>query len=113
MPFTFSHDAPVTPIPSVLALVDAGVNRTSGSGAVLGPGERVSPYVGLRAVTAMAAFQLKEEQSKGTLEAGKLADLVVLDRNPLKVDPKTIKDIRVVETIKEGATIYRQGAAKP
>jgi len=113
MPFTFSHDAPVTPIPSVLALVDAGVNRTSGSGTVLGPDERVSPYVGLRAVTAMAAFQIKEEKSKGTLEAGKLADLVVLEKNPLKVDPKTIKDIQVVETIKEGATIYRQSASKP
>jgi predicted amidohydrolase YtcJ len=108
MPFTFSHDAPVTPIPSVLALIDAGVNRTSASGKVLGPDERVSPYVGLRAVTAMAAFQIKEEKTKGTLETGKLADLVVLEKNPLKVDPKTIKDIQVVETIKEGSTVYKK-----
>jgi len=113
MPFTFSHDAPITPIPSVLALVDAGVNRTSASGKVLGPDERVTPYVGLRAVTAMAAYQIKEEKTKGTLETGKLADLVVLEKNPLKVDPASIKTIQVVETIKEGTTVYKLGASKP
>ena len=107
LPFTFSHDAPVSPQPWILALVDAGTNRQSASGQVIGPDERISPYDGLRAVTAMAAYQLKEEQTKGTLEAGKLADLVILDKNPLKVDPVTIKDIAVVETIKEGKTVYR------
>jgi len=108
LPFTFSHDAPVSPIPSVLALVDAGVNRRTASGAVVGPDERISPYDALRAVTATAAYQIKEEQTKGTLEAGKLADLVILEKNPLKVDPLTIKDIQVVETIKEGRTVYKR-----
>ena len=107
LPFTFSHDAPVSPQPWILALVDAGTNRRSGSGQVIGPDERITPYDGLRAVTAMAAYQLKEEKTKGTLEAGKLADLVILEKNPLKVDPLTIKDIAVVETIKEGKTVYR------
>ena len=107
LPFTYSHDAPVSPVPSILALVDAGVNRRSGSGQVVGPDERVSPYDALRAVTATAAFQLKEEKTKGTLEAGKLADLVILDRNPLRVEPTAIKDIAVVETIKEGRTVFR------
>jgi predicted amidohydrolase YtcJ len=106
LPFTFSHDAPVSPTPSILELVDAGVNRLSGSGKVVGPDERVSPYDALRAVTATAAFQLKEEKSKGTLEAGKLADLVILDQNPLKVEPTTIKKILVLETIKEGKTVF-------
>ena len=108
LPFTFSHDAPVSPQPWVLALVDAGTNRQSASGQVIGPDERISPYDGLRAVTAMAAYQLKEEQTKGTLEAGKLADLVILEKNPLKVDPVTIKDIAVIETIKEGKTVFRR-----
>ena len=107
LPFTFSHDAPVSPQPWILALVDAGTNRQSASGQLIGPDERISPYDGLRAVTAMAAYQLKEEKTKGTLEAGKLADLVILEKNPLKVDPVTIKDIAVVETIKEGKTVYR------
>lgn len=106
LPFTFSHDAPVSPTPSILALVDAGVNRVSGTGKVIGPDERIPPYQALRAVTAMAAFQLKEEKSKGTLEAGKLADLVILEKNPLKVEPNTIKDILVMETIKEGKSVF-------
>jgi predicted amidohydrolase YtcJ len=106
LPFTYSHDAPVSPVPSILALVDAGVNRRSGSGQVVGPDERIPPYAALRAVTATAAYQLKEEATKGTLEPGKLADLVILDRNPLEVEPTTIKDIAVVETIKEGRTVY-------
>jgi len=108
MPFTFSHDAPVSPVPSILELVDAGVNRIAPSGAVLGPDERVSAYVALRAVTAMAAYQIKEEKTKGTLEAGKLADLVILDKNPLKVESKDIKSISVMETIKEGRTIFQK-----
>ena len=106
LPFTFSHDAPVSPTPSILDLVDAGVNRLSGSGKVVGPDERIPPYHALRAVTAMAAYQLKEEKTKGTLEAGKLADLVVLDKNPLKVESTTIKGIAVLETIKEGKTVF-------
>lgn len=108
LPFTYSHDAPVSPTPSILALVDAGVNRLSGTGKVVGPDERIPPYHALRAVTAMAAYQLKEENSKGTLEVGKLADLVILDKNPLKVESTTIKDIAVLETIKEGTTVFKK-----
>jgi hypothetical protein len=74
----------------------------------VGPDERVSPYDALRAVTATAAYQLKEEKNKGTLEAGKLADLVILDKNPLKVEPTTIKKILVLETIKEGKTVFER-----
>ena len=108
LPFTFSHDAPVSPVPSILALVDSGVNRMSGSGQVIGLDERITPYQALRAVTATAAYQLKEEKTKGTLEVGKLADLVILEKNPLAVEPTTIKDIAVVETIKEGKTVWRR-----
>ncbi|MFN7626893.1 MAG: amidohydrolase, partial [Pirellula sp.] len=108
LPFTYSHDAPVSPVPSILALVDAGVNRLSGSGQVVGPEETIPPYHALRAVTAMAAYQLKEETSKGTLEAGKLADLVILEKNPLKVETTSIKDIAVLETIKEGKTVFKK-----
>lgn len=110
LPFTFSHDAPVTPVPSILALIDAGVNRISASGQVVGPEETIPPYHALRAVTAMAAYQLKEETSKGTLEAGKLADLVILEKNPLKVESTTIKDVVVLETIKEGKTVFTRAA---
>ena len=111
IPFTFSHDAPVSPQPWILPLIDAGVNRRTPSGLVIGPEQRVTPYLGLKAVTANAAWQIKEEATKGTLETGKLADLVILERNPLKVDPATIQSIAVVETIKEGQTIFRRDSA--
>ena len=106
VPWTLSHDAPVTPSPSVLALVDAAVNRRTATGNIIGPDERVTPYAALGAVTRSAAYQIKEEKSKGTLEAGKLADMVVLSANPLKVEPATIKDIQVLRTLKEGVTVY-------
>jgi len=63
-------------------------------------------------MTEWAAEQYGEQDSKGTLEVGKLADLVILDQDPLKVDPMSIRDIRVVETIKEGATIYPASASE-
>ena len=110
LPFTLSHDAPVSPSPAIMPLVALAVTRVSGRGTIVGPDERVSPYHALRAVTAHAAYQIKEEQAKGTLEAGKLADLVILDRNPLKVAPEKIIDISVVETIKEGTTIFTKPA---
>jgi imidazolonepropionase-like amidohydrolase len=60
----------------------------------------------LKAITINAATQYLEQDSKGTLEPGKLADLVILDGNPLSVEPMAIRDIKVVETLKEGRTIY-------
>jgi len=110
LPYTLSHDAPVSPQPTILGLVDAAVNRRTASGRVIGPAERISTYDALRAVTVMAAYQIKEEKTKGSLEPGKLADLVIIERNPLKVDPGSIGTIRVVETIKEGQPVYRMSA---
>nr|MCU0790717.1 amidohydrolase family protein [Nitratireductor sp.] len=104
--FSNHNDAPVVP-PDMLTLAWTAVNRLSRSGVVVGPDERVPPYTALKAMTDWAAYQYFEEGSKGTLEAGKLADMVILSANPLKVDPLTIKDIDVIETIKEGKTVYR------
>ena len=60
-------------------------------------------------MTDWAAYQYFEEKGKGTLEPGKLADLVILERDPLKVDPSSISTIKVLETIKEGRPIFRLG----
>jgi imidazolonepropionase-like amidohydrolase len=62
---------------------------------------------GSTAITLNGAYTYFEEASKGSLEVGKTADLVILDRNPLKVDPNTIRDIDVVETVKSGKSVYR------
>ena len=109
--FTNHNDAPVVP-PDMLRLAQTAVVRTTRSGFVLGPAERVSPYVALKAITDWAAYQYFEEKSKGTLEPGKLADLVILERDPLQGDPSTISTIKVVETIKEGRPIFRLGVDK-
>lgn len=100
-------DFVVAPLDQMFMLWSA-VNRISRAGAEIGPDQRVTPLEGLKTMTIWAAEQYGEQASKGTLEAGKLADLVILDKNPLKVDPMSIKDIKVVETIKEGATIYAE-----
>jgi len=78
---------------------------------VLGPEHRTTPLVALKAHTLWSAYQHFEEKTKGSIEVGKLADFVVLDQNPLTVDPLKIADIKVVETIKQGKTVYRRDAA--
>jgi predicted amidohydrolase YtcJ len=102
---TLHHDAPIAGI-EMLKVAWAAVNRETTGGKVLGPGERITPFEALRAITADAAWQNREEDRKGTLEAGKLADLVILSDDPLAVDPRKIKDIQVMQTVKEGAVVY-------
>ncbi|MDX2133300.1 MAG: amidohydrolase [Saprospiraceae bacterium] len=101
-----SHtDAPVA-LPNLMMIMYTTVNRLSRSGKVMGEAERLTPYEALKSLTEWGAYQFFEEDIKGTLKTGKLADLVVLDQNPLKVDPLTLKDIKVLETIKEGKSVY-------
>lgn len=71
------------------------------------PEQRVSVYDALKGITINAAYAYFEEDSKGSIKAGKRADLVILDRNPLKVDKMEVRDIQVMETIKDGVTIYK------
>ena len=101
---TIHTDAPVA-LPNLMRVIWTAVNRTSRSGAIIGENERLTPYEALKGITDWSAYQHFEENEKGTLEQGKLADLVILDKNPLKVAPDAIKDIQVVETIKEGNDI--------
>ena len=106
--FTIHHDAPIHPVDQLL-LIWSAVNRVTRSGAVLGPGQRISVMDALRASTINAAYQYFEEDRKGSIEVGKLADLVVLSANPLAVDPMTIKDLEVLATYKEGQAVFRKG----
>ncbi len=99
-------DFVVAPLDQMFMLWSA-VNRVSRNGEVIGAAQRVTPMEALKAMTINVAYQYEEENLKGSLEPGKLADLVVLDGNPLTVEPMKIKDIKVVETIKEGKSIYR------
>ena len=102
---TSHHDAPVT-FPNSMRVLDATVNRITRSGRVLGADQSLTPYEGLKSLTEWAAIQYFEEGSKGTLAEGKLADFVILSANPLTVDSATIKDIKIVKTIKDGEIVY-------
>lgn len=104
--FTNHTDFGITPI-SQLFLLGSSVNRLSRSNQVIGPDQRVTPLEGLRAITINGAYQYFEENEKGSIEKGKLADLVILSEDPTSVDPLKIKDIKVLETIKQGKTIYQ------
>jgi hypothetical protein len=66
----------------------------------------VDVITALKAMTIWPAWQKHEEASKGSIEPGKLADFVILSDDPTAVDPETIDQLDVVETIKEGETIY-------
>jgi predicted amidohydrolase YtcJ len=98
-------DFVVAPLDQMFMLWSA-VNRISRGGQLIGADQRVTPLEALKAMTINVAHQYGEQASKGSLEVGKRADLVVLDQNPLKVDQMQIKDIKVVETIKDGQSIY-------
>lgn len=100
-------DFVVAPLDQMMMLWTA-TNRVSRAGAEIGPDQRITPLEGLKAMTIWAAEQYGEQDSKGSLEPGKRADLVILDKNPLAVDRAEIKDIRVLETIKDGKTIYER-----
>lgn len=108
--YTSHNDAPVTP-PNSRMILYSQVNRLTRSGRVLGPEQRVTARQALEAITSSAARQLFEEARKGTIEAGKLADLVIVDRNPLTIPPEELMELTVLETLKEGETIWRRGAA--
>lgn len=94
-------DCPVED-PDVIEGLHALVNR---NGFV--PEERISMFEALEAYTINGAYAAFEESIKGTIEEGKLADLVILDKNPLKIEADKIRDIRVLETIIRGETVYR------
>jgi len=101
-----SHtDAPVA-LPNLMQVVWATVNRTSRSGAVIGPDERVTPYEAMKMVTLWGAEQFGEQANKGSIKEGKLADFVVLSDNPITMDPAKINQVQVLETIKEGKTVW-------
>tara|TARA_B110000261_G_C13066333_1_gene350302 strand:+ start:173 stop:1879 length:1707 start_codon:yes stop_codon:yes gene_type:complete len=104
---TIHTDAPVA-LPNLMRVIWTATNRVSRSGSIIGENERLTPYEALKCITQWSAYQHFEEESKGTLALGKLADLVILDLNPLKVDKEKIKDIIVLETIKEGFSVYRR-----
>lgn len=110
MKVTIHADAPVV-VPSAMRMMWTAVNRRTRTNFVLGKDQALTPLEALKAQTLWSAYQHFEENQKGSIEVGKLADLAVLSANPLTVDPMTIKDIEVVETIKQGKSVYKAGSS--
>ncbi|WP_374000412.1 amidohydrolase [Bdellovibrio bacteriovorus] len=106
MIFTTHHDAPVV-LPDSMRILSATVTRKTRSGYTLGKEHKVDVLTALKAMTLWSAYQHWEEKSKGSLENGKLADFVILAKNPLQVPESELEKIQVLETIKEGKTIYK------
>lgn len=104
--YTMHQDTPVVP-PDMLLTIWAAVNRVSKNGTDMGADQRISVWEALRGVTINAAYQYFEEKEKGSIEPGKRADLVILDHNPLAVPAMELKNIKVLETIKDGTVIYQ------
>jgi hypothetical protein len=110
MMFSTHHDAPVA-FPDSMRVLSATVTRRSRSGDILGPDQRVDVMTALKAMTIWPAFQHFEEDSKGSIEPGKLADFVILSADPMAVDPETLDTLKVMQTVKKGKVIYRHDDA--
>lgn len=103
--FTFHQDPPVIE-PDMMETVWCAVNRVMKNGEVLGEGEKLSVLEALKAITIHGAYQYFEEDSKGSIKEGKVADLVILEKNPLKVSTMELKEIKVMQTFKDGEAVF-------
>jgi predicted amidohydrolase YtcJ len=102
IPYSMHSDASVTPVDPLFCMWTATARKTM-SGRVLGEAERITVPQALHAVTLGAAYLLGQDDKKGSIKAGKLADFTVLDRNPLDVaSPDELKDIKVLGTVMGG-----------
>lgn len=100
-------DAPVTPLDPFFQLWSS-MTRQSLTGVINGPKERISAYQGLQMLTTGPAWQVFEENRKGRIRIGLLADFVVLDHNPLTTPVDQIRSIKVLETVKEGQVVWKR-----
>jgi len=98
-------DTPVTPMQPLQSVWSTAFRITHG-GQLLGPQQRVSVMQALRSVTIDAAWQVFEEDNRGSLEPGKYADMIILSGSPLK-DPMAMRELRIKTTLVGGATIYQ------
>ena len=104
--FTLHQDPPVK-IPNQILAIHNAVNRKTESGRVLGENQRIPVMEAIKAVTINGAYQYFEEDIKGSIEVNKLADFIIVDKNPLAIAKEELETIKVLETVKEGTTIFK------
>ncbi len=105
LPFTLHNDTPVVP-PNMRRTLWSAVTRRTRSNDILGPQQRLTVMEALAGITINAARQYGEQEKKGSIRVGKLADLVILSQDPRILDPENLQDLEVVETISHGKSVY-------
>ncbi len=91
-----------------LSLLHTAVNRKTRYGNLFGKSNKIGVEQGLKSLTINAAWQIKMENKIGSIKPGKYADFVIIDQNPMMVDPEKIKDIHVLQTIVNGNIVYKK-----
>ncbi len=103
--YTFHQDSPVI-MPNMLETIQAAVTRTSINGTKLNQDECISVYDAIKGVTINAAYQYFEEDIKGSIEVGKEANFIILDKDILEIDKEKIEEIKILKTYKKGQEIF-------
>ncbi len=102
--------APPTPLEGIYAAVTRRTLDDKNPGGWV-PEQKITVEEALRAYTADAAYASFEEGEKGTLQPGKLADFVILDRDLRRMEPEAIRDVRVMTTVAGGKAVWsREGS---
>jgi predicted amidohydrolase YtcJ len=100
-----ASDYPPGPYEPMMAL-QSMVTRKDYKGRIWGPNQKITVDQALRVATLNGAYASYEEETKGSITPGKLADFVILERDPHDIDPEQIKDIKVVRTVVGGRTVH-------
>jgi hypothetical protein len=111
IPVALGSDAPSTPWSSPLATLIGAVTRATFSGQVHEPDQALTPYEALRAHTWAAAYAAHEEGIKGSIEAGKLADLIVWSVDPTQSTAQELWDSTIELTMVDGEIVHQGGDA--
>ncbi|MBU9713508.1 amidohydrolase [Evansella tamaricis] len=109
--FTLHSDCPITPI-SPLFSIWAAVNRRTTEGSVLGEDQKIDVITALKSMTIYGAWLNFEEDIAGSIEIGKQADFIIVDKDPLKVNVDDIKDISILSTFISGKEVYSKKQQK-
>lgn len=104
--YTMHQDTPVL-APNMFETIWCAVKRQTQNGIKLGESQKISVLEAIKGLTINSAYQYFEEEQKGSIKPGKIADFIVIDKNPLEIEIDEIKNIKIIYTIKNGQIIYK------
>ena len=104
----YGSDSPVIPMNPMVG-ISAAVNRSSKSGDILQARERVSVFNAIKSYTIDSAYLSWQEKVRGSISKGKIADIILVDRNPLEIQVEDIINVKVLMTVVSGAVEWIDG----